>query len=141
MHHIAIMKKSWNLIPKILSGEKTIESRWYKNKSAPWDKIKIGDIIYFKNSGEKIIAKAEVSKIIQFENLDKSKIKEIIEKYGQAICLQDTNYQEWADTKKYCILIFLKNPQKIDKPFLINKTGFGIGSAWLCVENINKLSC
>lgn len=30
MEHVAIMKKSWGLTRKILSGEKTIESRWYR---------------------------------------------------------------------------------------------------------------
>jgi len=31
MQHIAIMKKSWRLTEKILAGEKTLETRWYKN--------------------------------------------------------------------------------------------------------------
>jgi len=58
------MRKSWGLLPKILTGEKTIESRWYKNKCSPWGKIKRGDVVYFKNSGEPVTIKAEVSKII-----------------------------------------------------------------------------
>ena len=32
MEHVAIMKKSWGLIEKILSEEKTAESHWYKTK-------------------------------------------------------------------------------------------------------------
>ena len=43
MEHLAIMKKSWNLTQKILTGERKIESRWYKNKHTPWNKIKSGD--------------------------------------------------------------------------------------------------
>jgi len=42
MQYIAIMKKSWGLLPKILTGEKKIESRWYNNRYSPWDKIKKG---------------------------------------------------------------------------------------------------
>ena len=52
MEHLAIMRKSWNLTNKILTGEKKIESRWYKNKYAPWDKIKEtqkNGIYYLKN--------------------------------------------------------------------------------------------
>lgn len=30
MEHVAIMRKSWGLTDKILSGQKKIESRWYK---------------------------------------------------------------------------------------------------------------
>ena len=40
MEHVAIMKKSWGFIEKILGGQKTIESRWYSLKSKPWDNIK-----------------------------------------------------------------------------------------------------
>jgi len=42
MDHVAIMKRSWGLIPKILSGEKTIESRWYKKRIPPWNRISKG---------------------------------------------------------------------------------------------------
>ena len=56
MDHVAIMNKRWKLIPKILDGSKTIESRWYVNKIKPWNSIKEDDKIYFKNSGEPITA-------------------------------------------------------------------------------------
>ncbi len=41
MKHVATMNKRFgDLIPKILSGEKEIESRWSKNKIAPWNRVK-----------------------------------------------------------------------------------------------------
>lgn len=64
MDHVAIMKKSWNLTAKILSGEKKIESRWYLTRRKPWDCIKKGEVIYFKNSGESVNLKAIVKKVI-----------------------------------------------------------------------------
>ena len=54
MEHLAIMRKSWGLTKKILSGEKKIESRWYKSKYPPWGKIRSGEIVYFKDSGEPV---------------------------------------------------------------------------------------
>jgi len=141
MHHIAIMRKSWGLLPKILTGEKTVESRWYKNKYAPWDKIKQGDIVYFKDSGELVTIKAEVSKILQFENLTKQKTKEILDKYAQADLGVDKltpEIKDYVADKNYCILIFFKNPKKI-KPFNINKSGFGAMASWICVKNIAKI--
>ncbi|MBI1972386.1 ASCH domain-containing protein, partial [Candidatus Woesearchaeota archaeon] len=44
MDHLAILKKKW--LEKILSGEKTIESRWYKQKITPYQKIAKGDTAY-----------------------------------------------------------------------------------------------
>jgi len=69
MQHIAIMKKSWKLTQKILSCEKKIESRWYKAKCAPWDRIKKGETVYFKNSGEPVTIRTEVDKVVQFADL------------------------------------------------------------------------
>ncbi len=76
------MRKSWELTQKILSGQKKIESRWYSVKYKPWGRIKENDIVYFKDSGEPVRIKAEVSKVMQFADLSPKKVKEILEKYG-----------------------------------------------------------
>lgn len=141
MDHVAIMKSSWNLIPKILAKEKTIESRWYKAKFAPWNRIRAGETIYFKNSGQPVTAKATVGKVLQFENLAREKIEEIIQRHGDAIGLRNKNISEWVANKagkKYCILVFLKNAEGI-VPFDIDKKGFGNAVAWLCVEDVKKI--
>ncbi len=140
MEHLAIMKKSWRLTQKILTGQKKIESRWYKTKRAPWDRIKTGEIVYFKDSGEPVAIKAEVGKVIQFSNLTPDKIREISQKYGDKIGID--NIQEFVEMfwdKKYCILVFLKNPQEI-KSFKIDKTGFGLMSAWITVDSIKRIT-
>ena len=141
MDHLAIMRKSWGLTEKILRGEKTIESRWYKNKSSPFDKIKVGDIVYFKDSGEPVKIKAVVSDVKQFSDLTPEKVHDILEKYGErdGIVKQKTDYFfEAFKNKKYCILIFLKNPVVI-KPFRINKKGYGSMSAWICINKIDDI--
>lgn len=139
MQHIAIMKKSWGLIPKIISGEKTIESRWYKNRIAPWNKIQAGDLVYFKNSGESVTVVAKVSNVLQFTNLDKEQFMDIIDKYADKICLKTRDYNEYYKSKNYCILIFLTEVKEIEKPFNIDKSGYGISSAWICVEDISSV--
>ena len=143
MEHIAIMRKSWGLTQKILTGQKKIESRWYKVKYPPWNKIKSGEVVYFKDSGEPVTIKTEVDKVAQFSDLTPEKIKEILYKYSQADGLgididKIPEFFEMFKNKKYCILIFLKNPQKI-VPFEIDKTGFGAMSAWISVDNVNKI--
>jgi len=139
MHHIAILKKEWKLDKKILSGEKTIESRWYKAKYPPWNRIKAGDVVFFKNSGEMVMLKADVEKVLQFDNLFVGKIKDILETYGKQICIQNIpKAVEKLKDKRYCILIFLKNPQTIEL-FQIDKTGYGNACAWICVEDVEKI--
>ena len=141
MNHLAIMNKKKKFIEMILSGEKTIESRWYVNKISPWNKIRKGETVWFKDSGEKVTAKAKVSNVIQFDNLTPSKILEILKLYGKEIGFKEDKYEEWiksCSNKHYCILVFLSNPKSVE-PFEIDKTGFGISSAWISIENINKL--
>src|SRR3989344_1569690 len=82
MEHLAIMKKSWKLTEKILTGQKKIESRWYLSKYPPWNNIKPGETIYFKDSGEPVTIKATVSKVLQFDSLNPNKVREIIKEYG-----------------------------------------------------------
>jgi ASC-1-like (ASCH) protein len=141
MEHLAIMRKSWGLTQKILSGQKKIESRWYKAKYPPWDKIKPGEIVYFKDSGEPVTLKAEVDKVVQLSDFTSNKVKEILNEYGEDLGIEKEKIPEFFEIfkdKKYCILIFLKNPQKIE-PFEIDKTRFGMMAAWICVDNINRI--
>jgi ASC-1-like (ASCH) protein len=141
MDHIAIMKKEWKLTRKILSGEKKIESRWYSNKSAPWGRINAGEMVYFKDSGEPVTIKAEVDKVMQFSELTPAKVNEILDEYGgvDGINVSDVSkFYERFKNKRYCMLIFLKSAEKI-APFSINKSGFGLMAAWLCVPDINAI--
>lgn len=142
MDHVAIMKKSWGLLPKILSGKKTVESRWYLNRSAPWGKIQVGDRIYFKNSGEPVSVRAEAGKVLQYENLSPRKVAEILAEYGERDGISPEElpkYQKLFRDKRYCLLIFLKNSEKLNRPFEINKTGFGAMAAWFSTPKIDKI--
>lgn len=88
MDHVAIMKKSWNLIPKILKGSKKVESRWYKVRACPWNKVKKGDTLYFKNSGESVTVKSKVTRVNQYEVQDKGKAREILEKHKKDLGIE-----------------------------------------------------
>ncbi len=141
MDHVAIMKKSWGLTEKILDGRKKIESRWYKMRHKPWDRIKAGDAVYFKNSGEQVCLKSEVLKVMQFSDLNAEKVKSILDEYGSDDGIEKADFLEFFERfkdKKYCILIFLKNPVRIE-PFEIDKKGFGAMAAWMTVNDINDI--
>lgn len=141
--HVAIMRKSWGLTRKILTGEKTIESRWYKNKYKPWGQVDAGDTVYFKDSGEPVTVKATIAKVLQFDNLDPNKVGNLLKKYSKPDGLgvdsgSFDKYFEMFKDKNYCLIIFLKDVKEI-KPFRINKSGFGIMASWLIVDDIEKI--
>jgi|SRR3989344_5929949 len=137
MEHVAILSKQSKLLAKILSGEKTIESRWYKFKKTPYENIAVGDTIYFKESGEPVTARARVSKVLFFDGLDECKIKNILKEYGARIGVS-MSYAEKVKDKNFCTLMFLEKVERIE-PFEINKKGFGLMAAWITVDKIEKI--
>jgi ASC-1-like (ASCH) protein len=137
------MRKSWRLTENILSGEKRIESRWYMTRYPPYDNIKPGDTIYFKDSGCPVTIKTKVGGVKQFQNLTPEKVKEILNTYSQkdGLGIDDIpKYFEMFKRKKYCIIVFIKGAEAI-KPFHINKKGYGAMASWLCLNNINDVKC
>lgn len=141
MHHLAIMNPHWHLIEKILSGDKTIESRWYKNKIAPWGRISAGDTVYFKNAGKPITAKAVVAKVIKQEIHSVAEGLALAEKFRNQLCFSASAFTntDWLIGKRYVIFIFLENPQRL-APFSINKTGYGNACAWITLSDIKTIS-
>lgn len=141
LDHVAIMKKSWGLTEKILSGKKKIESRWYMSRVAPWDRITEGDTVYFKNSGEPVKIRAKVEKVLQFSDLNPDKVKGILDEYGDLDGIEEGDTPKFFGLfrdKKYCMLIFLKDVEEVE-PFDIDKKGFGAMAAWITVESVEKL--
>lgn len=141
MDHVAIMKKSWGLTEKILSHEKTIESRWLMVRRVPWGRVRAGDTIYFKNSGEPVTIKAGVIKVMQFAGLTPKKVMGILRKYGKADGIEPKarkKFRGMFKNKKFCVLVFLANPIKT-KPFGIDKSGFGAMSAWITTDRIGSI--
>src|SRR3989338_5361406 len=140
MDHLAILDKKRKLLAKIIAGEKTIESRWYKAKVTPWDRIKKDETIYFKESGEPFSVRAKVAEVMQFY-LPQTNINELLQKYAAEICFTEKDFSKlvaWCSARKYCILIRLAEVQQI-KPFDIDKTGWGMMAAWMTMPDIDKI--
>jgi len=136
MHHIAIMRQSWNLTSRILSGEKKIESRWYNTRYAPWDRIHAGDIVFFKE-GKYVTAKAGVSKVMQFDSLNEKEVKELLDRYAEDDGIGDRKdyFFQLFKNKKYCILMFLSNPKEVK--FSIKKKS--PMASWICVDDVKSI--
>ena len=109
MEHIAILRQPF--FNMILSGEKTIESRWSLSRIASFERVKAGDVIWLKETSKDITARAIVKKV-KFYNLTKNKADEIKKKYGKEIGTDKFEDWERYRNKKYLTLIWLKDVQK-----------------------------
>ncbi|MEK7127888.1 MAG: hypothetical protein AAB838_04170, partial [Patescibacteria group bacterium] len=84
---------------------------------------------------------ATVSQVKEFKSLTFKSIKGILEQYGKKDGISPEKIPEFVKLfagKKYCLLIYLKDPHQI-KPFEILKKGFGMMSAWITTEKIASL--
>lgn len=91
----------------MLNGQKTIESRFSKNKIAPYEKITKDDIVLVKKSGGNIVAYFTIKEVLFFDLQDYA-IKNIKAKYNKELCVEDTFWENKKDSH-YATLI------KIDK--------------------------
>lgn len=128
MKHIAILRQPF--FDMVLSGEKTIESRWSFNKIAPYGKIKQGDEIFLKLTGKPVTAKTK-AKFVQFFELTPQLVEEIRVKYGKQIGTD--KFEDWQSTlnKKYCTLIWLDEIERVE-PLQVPKSN---GAGWIVLKD------
>ncbi len=117
--HLAILKQPY--LDYILSGQKTIESRFSRLKSAPFGVIKAGDIVLLKESGGKVKGEFEVDKVLFFENMSIFDLCEI-RKYENELCSYlEEDFWISRGAAKYASLIWVKNVKSYKVPYAYSK--------------------
>lgn len=123
--HLAIVNKL--SIEAILSGTKTIETRFSQKRISPFGDVSTGDVVYMKLSGGDIEGQFRVKKVFSFENLEPKDIEEIFEKYGPQISvgnkLEDEKYKQEKKNSSFGTLIFISESERfITSPIKIKKS-------------------
>lgn len=112
----------------MLNGKKTIESRFSRNKIAPYEKITKEDIVLVKKSGGYIVAYFTIKEVLFFD-LQNYSIDVIKNKYNKELCVDDA-FLEKKKNSHYATLIKIDKLVKL-KPFSINKKGM---QTWLILN-------
>jgi hypothetical protein len=102
--HLAIFKKGAGEL--ILSGQKTIETRFSKSKVAPFLQVSTGDLVYIKPVGKDIIGQFRVKKVIFFDGLKEEDLIEIEKQFGEKI-LADSDYFKQKKVASFGTLIYV----------------------------------
>lgn len=116
--HLAIVNEPF--LSYIKNGEKIIESRFTKNKIAPFFQIHEGDIVCMKAAGKPIDCVFIVGDLHFYENTPYV-LKKIREKYSSEICACDDSFWESRKDKKYISLIGIKDVKKLERVFNVPK--------------------
>lgn len=107
--HLAIFTQPF--LSMVLSGEKTIESRFSRNRCAPYGEIDDGDIILLKEVAGPICGLALARRIWCYD-LESEPIDRIRHRFGGGICANDEFWSSRADAL-YATLIELDVPASI----------------------------
>ncbi|MBI2597107.1 ASCH domain-containing protein [Candidatus Daviesbacteria bacterium] len=119
MKHLAIFKEDG--ADKILSGEKTIESRFSRRRIAPFGQVSSGDLVYIKPAGKEVIGQFRVQKVIFYDGLGIEEIREIREEYGKKIAVEESYWKGKGDCR-YGTLIFIgESVRFITSPIRLKK--------------------
>jgi len=116
--HIAIF--IGNAIEKILSNEKTMESRFSLNKIIPYGEVAKDDIILLKKSAGDILGQAIVDNVLYYDNLKPESVALLRKEYSSELKVGDLFWQNKAKSK-YATIIFLKKAERYIAPIKYKK--------------------
>lgn len=116
--HLGVFSEPY--LTYMLEGKKTIESRFSKNKIAPYNQITKDDVVIIKKSGGDVLVYFTIKDVLFFD-LKTVSIKEIKSKYNKQLCV-DESFWVSKKSSNYATLIFIDKLFKL-KPFHINKRG------------------
>jgi len=92
--HVAIFAEPF--LSLVLEGKKTVESRFSRNRCAPFGEVMPGDVILIKEVGGPICGVA-LAKETWFYDLDFEPLDRIRSKYGDSICGDEEFWAARAD--------------------------------------------
>ena len=99
-------------IAPLVSGVKSVEARLGVDRRAPFDRVSPGETVYIKPTGQRVLAKATVHRVDQFEDLTPDLVLELRETYEDRIMGGDLFWDEKRNAR-YATLNTLERPALI----------------------------
>lgn len=122
--HLAITTLS--AIEAILTGKKTIETRFSQKKIPPFEVVGRGDVVYLKPPGKEVKGEFRVKKVFFYEGLTPEDIDKIFQDYGKKIRVgneaEDQKYYQNKKNSLYGSLIFIGESDRfLTSPIKVKK--------------------
>ncbi|MCX6753213.1 MAG: hypothetical protein NTW62_02630 [Candidatus Nomurabacteria bacterium] len=104
--HLAICTEPF--LSLMLNGKKKVESRFSKNKIAPYEKVSKGDSVLLKRSGGGIEGFFVVQKVLFTEIKNKKDLDRLKKEYSKLICSDiDSKFWQKRIIAKYATFIWI----------------------------------
>jgi hypothetical protein len=109
--HLAILVQPY--LRLLLDGQKTIESRFSVNRSAPFDRVQAEDIVFFKLSGGPILGVGVVDNA-QFYRITPNTLHHIRKQFAKALCITDAAFWDTHAQASFASLLHLRCVARIE---------------------------
>ena len=111
--HVVIIREPY--LTRVLSGEKTVESRFLHIRAAPFGCVVPGDLLLLKRVGGPIVAEASAGAVREFADLSPARVLALIDAFREQLRL-DADFVARAQTARYAVLIWLAELRALDMP-------------------------
>lgn len=122
-NHVAIIDSQ--TADELLAHRKRIETRFYRSKRAPWDRVQRGDRVHFKVAGGDVVGAWRVTRVRQIEELRPQGMRRLRHAYADAVRAPG-GYWAARRSARYGILIWIQ-PVATRKPVPQPDRQFGNG--------------
>lgn len=117
--HLAVFVEPY--LDLILTGKKTIESRFSINRCPPFQKTLKNDIILLKKSGGPIVGICQVEYVWSY-TLNRKLWDEIRLVHYKALCIEDENFWKQKAKAKFATLLKVIKVVTLNTPIMLTKS-------------------
>ena len=101
--HLAVLLEPY--LKFILEGSKTIESRFSKNRIAPYGAVEPGDVLLLKRSAAKSVSGLCVVRSVWFYQLDKENLQVIKNDFAAGLRADGSSFWEQRQSARFATLM------------------------------------
>ncbi|HET8575447.1 MAG TPA: ASCH domain-containing protein [Candidatus Paceibacterota bacterium] len=131
--HLAIFTQPF--LDLVLNRQKTIESRFSRVKCAPFGAVKVGDIVFMKESGGLVLGEFIVRDVISLSDLANNDLKMMEKQYGKQLCSSsDPLFWESRQGCRYATLMHVSKVIRYEKPYPFPKKD---RRGWVVLHEVN----
>lgn len=127
MNHLVIYNKKivgQDFIAQILRGEKRFGLKFTTNRTAPYQKLKDGDVLYLKESSGPLFGRVKVNDVTNTEITDPEMVMDFLSKHATELNLSEEHLMHlWRfnQSKKYLCYWRMENPESTHHPVAVHK--------------------
>lgn len=108
--HLAVFVEPY--LDFVLSGKKTVESRFSMVRFPPYGRVARGDLVLLKESGGPVVGVCEIG-AAWFYKLDQDSWKTIRHEFSRALCAEDPSFWRNRKSAEFATLMYVARAKRI----------------------------